>query len=548
MVLFVVPFKTYFIHILWNLHQLYVLVGIFLQPLCIAHKIIRLYRAAREVGKFQVPAPKTQEKKLKRHQIQLLLVSPPRDVYFKENQARHTVIIHNNSLPAPSITTQPERKEVPTPLTRQEPSTQAISTANTNISQVTPLLGTTPCETSQLRNTNTQEDVEEILGMTAFQRYVETPIQTLDGIIVTQPKCFLPLTQEARKITEEIRIKKINEQWTGLPREQLLNQSFNNQLISIQILEQLAPLQLAKDHLPGDIIDILERLGKADNIPHNQLYYMAENCADRYYSKVIETFMLLLKRQFADRQLLLINTARSLKFLEEYANRQALIWKIFSKHQNIPDEISDLHLHIDDFKGNIQKEFNFLKEVTHKNIENFQASLSSQQTYSAALGSHINNIYHKISELQQQLPHPTQHMNTGDIIQINAPEFDPDIDGGPSTKEHGEIQGSDNTIQHRAEETKQSEAPALPQQVEGEVDWPDAVPVEIPPQSAQDNDYNISVVSTRSETNYSEIPELKSESNEEEEGQFEDIQTYLEHLPGESEHLQRVHKETIRPR
>ena len=218
-----------------------------------------------------------------------------------------------------------------------------------------------------------------------------------------------------------------------------------------------------------------------------------------------------------------------MKFLEDYADRQALIWKIFSKHQNIPDEISDLHLHIDDFKGNIQKEFNFLKEATRKNIENFQASLSSQQTYSVALGSHINNIYHKISELQQKLPHPTQHMNTGDIIQINAPEFDLDIDSRPSTKEHGEIQGSDNPIQHCVGETKKSEAPALPQQVKEEVDWLDAVPVEIPPQSAQDNDYNISVVSTQPETNYSEIPPLESDSNEEEEGQFEDIQTYLDH-------------------
>ena len=216
-----------------------------------------------------------------------------------------------------------------------------------------------------------------------------------------------------------------------------------------------------------------------------------------------------------------------MKFLGEYADRQALIWKIFSKHQNIPDELSDLHLHIDDFKGNIQKDFNFLKEATCKNIENFQASLSSQQTYSVVLGSHINNIYHKISELQQQLPHPTQHMNTGDIIQINTPEFDPDIDREPTTKEHGEIQGSDNPIQHCVEETKKSEAPALSQQVE--VDWLDTVPVEIPPQSAQDNDYNISVVSTQPETNYSDIPELESASNEEEEGQFDDIQTYLDH-------------------
>ena len=100
---------------------------------------------------------------------------------------------------------------------------------------------------------------------------------------------------------------------------------------------------------------------------------------------------------------------------------------------------------------------------------------------------------------------------------------------GPSTKEHGEIQGLDNPIQHRVGETKKSEAPALPQQVEEEVDWPDAEPVEIPLQSAQDNDYNISVVSTRPETNYSEIPQLESDIDEEEEGQFEDIQTYLDH-------------------
>ena len=234
-----------------------------------------------------------------------------------------------------------------------------------------------------------------------------------------------------------------------------MNQSFNNQLNSIQILEQLPPLQLAKDHLPGNIIDILERLSKADHIPHNQLYFIAENCADCYYSKVIETFMALLKRQFADRQLLL-------KFLEEYADRQALIWQIFRKHENIPDDISDLHLHIDDFKVSIQKEFDFLKEVTRKNVENFQTSLNLQQTYSVALCSHINNIYHKISEIQQQLPHPTQHMNTGDLIQIDAPDFDPDIDGGLPTKEHEEKQGLDSFIQHPSGESNKYKAPALP--------------------------------------------------------------------------------------
>ena len=206
--------------------------------------------------------------------------------------------------------------------------------------------------------------------------------------------------------------------------------------------------------------------------------------------------MLLLKQQFANRQLLLVNTARSLKFLEEYADRQALIWKIFSKHKNIPDDISDLHLHIDNFKINIQKEFNFLKEATRKNVENFQTSINLQQTYSAALGSHINNIYHKISKIQQQLPHSTQHMNTGDVIQINAPEFDLDIDGRPPMKEHREIQGSDSPIQYLLRQSKQNKAPALTQQVAEEVDWLDAVPVKIPLQPTQDNDNNITALST----------------------------------------------------
>ena len=366
------------------------------------------------------------------------------------------------------------------------------------------------------------------MGTRAFQRYIDTPIQTLDRIVVNQSKRFLPLAQEAKKIAEEIRIKKINEQWAGIPREQLLNQSFNEQLNSIQILEQLAPLQLAKHHLPGDIIDILKRLGKADNIPHNQLYYIAENCTDRYYSKVIETFVALLKWQFADRQSLLINTARSLKFLEEYTDRQALIWQIFRKYQNIPDDISNLHLHIDDFKVNIQKEFNFLQEVTRKNIENFQTSLNIQQTYSVALGSHINNIYHKIFEIQQ-LPCPTQHMNTGDVIQINAPDFEPDIDGRLPTKKHEETQGLDSHIQHFLGESKKSKAPALPQQVAEEVDWPDAVPVKILPQLDQDNDHNIQVSPTPHKTNFSEIPQLESDIDKEEEGQFEDLQTYLTH-------------------
>ena len=327
------------------------------------------------------------------------------------------------------------------------------------------------------------------------------PLQTLDGIIMNQPKHFLPLTKEAKRIAEEIRIEKINEQWAAIPQEQLLNQSFNDQLNSIQILEQLAPLQLAKEHLPGNIVDILERLSKADNIPFNQLYYIAKNCADSYYSKVIETFVALLKRQFMDRQLLLVNTARSLKFLEDYADQQAVIWKIFQRHETIPDDIQDLHLHIDDFKTGIEKELTFLKEATHKNVENFQSSLNLQQMYSAALCSHINNIYNKLAEIQQQFTHPNQHMNTGDVIQIEAPDFDPDIDEALSIStdqniDHPETQGSVISTQKFAEKTAECRTPASSHQDIQDVDWPDAIPVGILPQPDQNIDQNISTPPT----------------------------------------------------
>ena len=108
---------------------------------------------------------------------------------------------------------------------------------------------------------------------------------------------------------EEIRKEEIASQWAGIPHEKLLQESFVEQLNSLQSLDQLVPLTAAKEHLPVDIINILELLGKADNIPFNQLYNLAEDCADRYYTKVIKTLTHLLKNSFHDGQLVLVNSA-----------------------------------------------------------------------------------------------------------------------------------------------------------------------------------------------------------------------------------------------
>ena len=270
-----------------------------------------------------------------------------------------------------------------------------------------------------------------------------------------------------------------------------------------------------------------------DNIPFNQLYYIAENCADCYYSKVIETFISILKCQFADHQLLLVNTAQSLKFLEEYVDHQAQIWKIFQKHQTIPEDFQDLHLHFNDFKNSIEKEFAFLKEATKRNVENFQSFLTLQQTYSTSLCSHVNNICNKLAELQWQIQHCDLHMNSGDTIQIEAPDFNPDIDDISPTTIDQELnnrltQGTTSLTPKSTEPEIECTAPAPSNHHMAlqETDWPDAILVKIPSQIDQPNDQRIDTQWTRHNSEPVEILQLEENSEEE---QYPDLDTYLTH-------------------
>ena len=120
--------------------------------------------------------------------------------------------------------------------------------------------------------------------------------------------------------------------------------------------------------------------------------------------------------------------------------------------------------------------------------------------YSAALCSDVNNIYNKLAEIQQ-LPHSNQHMNTGDVIQIEVPDFDLDIDKAlpipmDQSIDHQESQGSVSSTQHFPEKTAKSRTPASAHQDAQDIDWPDAIPVEIPPQPNQNIEQNIPTLPT----------------------------------------------------
>ena len=178
-----------------------------------------------------------------------------------------------------------------------------------------------------------------------------------------------------------------------------------------------------KEHLPGDIIDILSCLGKADNIPFNRLYSLVEDCADRYYTKVIQMLTRLMKNSFHDRQLILVNTARVLKFLESYDSRQTKLWKVLSKYHNLPD-------HFHDLKTTLQTEFEVLKTATSRNVQNLQEMVQAQQAYTTAFSGHIAALHTKLAHLDKQIQiHCIYPHQQSDGVQFNALDYDSDIAG-----------------------------------------------------------------------------------------------------------------------
>ena len=174
-----------------------------------------------------------------------------------------------------------------------------------------------------------------------------------------------------------------------------------------------------------------------------------------------------------------------------------------------------------------------MKEATSRNIENFQTSLNLQQTYSSSLCLHINNIYNKLAELQRQIPNCHMHMNPGDMVQIEAPDFDPDIDGisSPSTDETPNKLLTQGTASPTPKNTKPeiecSTPPTSIQQTASQyTDWPDTIPVKIPSQIDQPEDQGIDRHQTQHNSDRAKIPDLEENSEEE---QFADLDSYLAH-------------------
>ena len=129
------------------------------------------------------------------------------------------------------------------------------------------------------------------------------------------------------------------------------------------------------------------------------------------------------------------------------------------------------------------------------------------------------------------------YMNQGDMVQIEAPEFDPDIDRDRPL----------STIEKPDEASIPGTLPTIPEVIEPEddsrstpgtntaqpscqeIDWPDAIPMQIPRVSsstAQPKEQRCNRHQAQHYTENYEIPELQENSEEE---QFADFDSFMAH-------------------
>ena len=201
----VVPFRVQFIDILHKLPHFNIFTGIFVKILCVWNIIIGLYRVVCECGHSQAPVPKLQKEKREQDQQPLQSAPPTKDKYLVGTQTRQMLVIEDNSsLLTPLTIDEPEWKETFQMMERPESTADTIPEGENIVSQVMPLLGTTPSEKTQIQHRNMQEDISDMLGTRVYQRYVDTPLQTLDGIIVNHPNSSCHSQKRLRELPKKL--------------------------------------------------------------------------------------------------------------------------------------------------------------------------------------------------------------------------------------------------------------------------------------------------------------------------------------------------------
>ena len=154
LLLCLVPFWVQLVTGCDNLHKLHcfnIFTSVFVKIFCIWNIITGLYQVVHQCGHSPAPVPK-----LKRDKHELnhkpIQSAPPIDEYTTGIQTRPTLVLDDDS---PLVTL----KAVSQPTKQLKFAADTTSEGETPVSQVTPLLGTTPSENNQIQHRNTPDNI-----------------------------------------------------------------------------------------------------------------------------------------------------------------------------------------------------------------------------------------------------------------------------------------------------------------------------------------------------------------------------------------------------
>ena len=172
-----------------------------------------------------------------------------------------------------------------------------------------------------------------------------------------------------------------------------------------------------------------------------------------------------------------------------------------------------------------------------------QEAVNLQQTYTTSLCSHVNSLYAKLAQLDRQVqthclcPHPQS-----DVVQINALEYDSDIDGQtdllpdiqPSIALHTACTAEASSHAKNTEEdaalvnANSEEQPASSQDFDGLEPHSQPVPDNTDYSLYQDTEHPREEHPNNYTPQLEDIPELEDDEENWEEGQFMDMD-FIDH-------------------
>ena len=178
-----------------------------------------------------------------------------------------------------------------------------------------------------------------------------------------------------------------------------------------------------------------------------------------------------------------------------------------------------------------------------KNIQNIQEVVQAQQAHTMILSGHIHTLYTKLAHLDKQIqidciyPH-----SQSDAIQLNALNYDPDIDGEPDLVPAIQPSDAESVKEDTFTGTSKSEDHTT---ICSTTNRSEHQPSEVPSDIQGNKHNNIKQQQAEHPSDYrpqlEDIPELETDEEDWDDGQFDNTELLYNH--NSTEESDRIHHE-----